>query len=83
MVPTLPFHLAMSGHPARGFGDRLAVLALNVESPEQDVRRVVAELGPDINWAIATPDAARAFGDVVSVPTLLDFDPASTTVGIW
>jgi len=56
------------------YGDRLTVVALAVESEEADVRRVRDELALPLEWAMATPDIARAFGDVTSVPTLFVFD---------
>jgi thiol-disulfide isomerase/thioredoxin len=65
------------------YGDKVAMLALNVESPEEDVRKTVAGLSPDLRWAIATPEVARAFGDVVAVPTLLLFDRQGQTAGTW
>ncbi len=65
------------------YGDRLAVLALNVESPEEEVRKMVGGLSPDLRWAITTPEVAKAFGDVVAVPTLLIFDSHGKTAGVW
>jgi len=56
------------------YGDRVAVVALAVESQESDVRKLTSSLSPDLRWAMATPEAARAFGDVVAVPTMYIFD---------
>jgi thiol-disulfide isomerase/thioredoxin len=52
-------------------GDRVAVLALSVESPEDEVKALVAKLGLPLAWAAGTPERVRAFGDVSAVPTLL------------
>lgn len=65
------------------YGDNLAVLALSVESPEDDVRKMVSGMSQDLRWAIATPQVAGAFGDVVAVPTLFVFDRQSKTAGVW
>jgi thiol-disulfide isomerase/thioredoxin len=65
------------------YGDGLAVLALNVESPEDEVRKMVSGMSQDLRWAIATPEAATAFGDVVAVPTLFIFDRQGKTAGVW
>lgn len=55
-------------------GDRLAVLALAVESDEAAVRKVADQLGAPLTWAMGSPEVARAFGDVSAVPTLFVFD---------
>jgi thiol-disulfide isomerase/thioredoxin len=58
----------------RQYGDRLIVLALAVQSDPEKVRAFVGGLGQDLRWAMGTPEAARAFGDVSALPTLLLFD---------
>jgi hypothetical protein len=50
------------------------VLALAVQSDPEKVRAFVGGLGQDLRWAMGTPEAARAFGDVSALPTLLLFD---------
>jgi thiol-disulfide isomerase/thioredoxin len=65
------------------YGDDLAVLALNVESPEDEVRKMVSGMSQDLRWAITTPEVARVFGDVVAVPTLFIFDRQGKTAGVW
>lgn len=62
-------------------GDRLAVVAFAVESPEPAVRKLTGELGIPVTWVIATPQAARAFGDVSAVPTLHLFGPGGAAAG--
>ncbi len=56
------------------YGDRLAVVALAVESPEAAVRAAAATVPKGILWAIADPPTAQAFGNVVAVPTMWIFD---------
>ena len=58
----------------RANGDRVAVVALAVESPEQEIRATAADLGSDLRIAIADAATARAFGDIAAVPTLFLFD---------
>jgi len=58
----------------RRYGDRLAVVALSVASDEPEVRKLAGELALPLRWAMATPDAARSFGDVTAVPTMFLFD---------
>ena len=62
------------GELKKRHGDRIAVLAVAVESDEADVRRLRDELGLPLAWAMGTPEVARAFGDVSAVPTLFVFD---------
>jgi thiol-disulfide isomerase/thioredoxin len=66
--------LGWLGELQRRHGDRLAVLAVALESDEADVRRVASQTGAPLRWAMGTPDVARAFGDVSVMPTLLLFD---------
>src|SRR5262249_1156089 len=67
----------------RRYGDNLAVLTLAVDSPDADVREIVAHHSQDLRWAIATSEATRAFGDVVSVPGPFVFDRKRQAVGVW
>ncbi len=64
------------------YGDRLAIVALAVESPEDQIRSTANSLSPDLHWAIADTPTASAFGDITSVPTMFLFDPAGRTAKI-
>ena len=75
--------LAWLGELKKQHGDKVAIVAIAIESEEQDVRGVATELGIPIRWALGTPEAARAFGDVSAVPTLLVFDPAGRAAGAF
>lgn len=67
------------GELKQKYGDRLAILALAVESPEQQVRDTKASLSRDLHWAITDAATAQAFGDLTSVPTLFLFDRSGKT----
>ena len=71
------------GRLKRTHGDRLAVLALAVESKEEDVRSVATALDPDLRWAIADAATAQAFGDITAVPTLFVFDRQGRAASVW
>ncbi len=71
------------GRLQKSHGDRLAVVALAVESDESAVRKLVGELGLPLHWAMGTPEIARAFGDVSAVPTLLLFDRDGRSAGAF
>jgi thiol-disulfide isomerase/thioredoxin len=66
----------------RTYGDRLAIVALAVESPEDKVRSTVNSLSPDLHWAIADAPTAAAFGDITSVPTMFLFDRSGKTAQV-
>ena len=72
--------LAWLGELKGKYGDKLAILALAVESPEAQVRATAKSLSSEIRWAISDTKTARAFGDVVAVPTMLVFDRSGKTV---
>ena len=65
----------------RTYGDRLAVLALAVESPDEQIKATAAAL-PGLRIAVADAQAARSFGDVMAVPTLFVFEPGGKTARI-
>ncbi len=64
------------------YGDKIAVVALAVESPDDKVKESVAMLSPGIRWAISDGDTARAFGDVVAVPTMYLFEKSGKTAKV-
>ena len=64
------------------YGDKLAVVAVAVESPEEQIRSTVKTLSPDLRWAIADAPTAAAFGDITSVPTMFLFDKNGKTAKI-
>ena len=61
------------------YGDRIAVLAVAIESDEADVRASAPAAGRDALRAMGTPQMARAFGDASAVPTLFVFDAKGRT----
>ena len=75
--------LRFLGDLQKRYGDRIAVLAVAIESDEADVRRTAARLGTPLRFAMGTPEVARAFGDVSAVPTLFVFDPQGRTAAAY
>lgn len=65
--------LAWLGELKQKYGDRLAVVALAVESPEDQIRSTAGSLSAGLHWAIADAATAQAFGDITSVPTMFLF----------
>jgi thiol-disulfide isomerase/thioredoxin len=75
--------LGWLGEVKKRHGDAVAVLAIAVESEEEAVRKLAADLALPVRIAIGTPEVARAFGDVSAVPTLLVFDRQGRAAGVF
>jgi thiol-disulfide isomerase/thioredoxin len=73
--------LGWLGELKKRHGDRLAVVAVAIESDEADVRKPSANLKLPISWTMTTPEMVRSFGDVGGVPTLLVFDRDGRAAG--
>ena len=67
------------GQLKRKHGEKLTILALAVESPEDQIRSTVSSLSPDLHWAITDAPTAQSFGDITAVPTLFLFDRSGKT----
>ncbi len=70
------------GEVKKKYGDKLSVVALAVESPEDKIRLTVSSLSPELRWAIADAGTARAFGDITAVPTMFLFDREGKTAKV-
>ncbi len=70
------------GELKQRYGDNLAIVALAVESPQDQIRSTVSALSPALNWAIADAPTAAAFGDITSVPTMFIFDRSGKTARV-
>ena len=64
------------------YGDNLAVLALAIESSEDQVRATAKSLSPSLRAAVADAATGRAFGDITSVPTVFVLDRSGKTVKV-
>ena len=75
--------LGWLGELQKRYGDKLAIVAIAVESPDDKVRKLVTDLNLPITWVQSKPDLIRAFGDVSAVPTLLVFDQTGKAAGAF
>ena len=75
--------LAWLAEIQKRYGDRVAIVALAVQSEEANVRKVATERKAPFVWAMGSPDLVRAFGDVSAVPTLLVFDRAGRSAAAF
>jgi len=64
------------------YGDNIAILALAVDSPEDQIRSTVSSLSPDLHWGITDAATAQSFGDITSVPTMFLFDRSGKTARV-
>jgi thiol-disulfide isomerase/thioredoxin len=74
--------LAWLGDLKRKYGEGIAILALAVESPEDQIRSVASSLGPGLRVAITDSATAEAFGNITSVPTMFLFDRSGRTAQV-
>lgn len=74
--------LAWVSELKRQYGEKLVILALAVESSEDQVRSVASSLNPDLTVAVTDAATAEAFGNITSVPTLFLFDRSGKTTQI-
>lgn len=63
--------------------EELAIVALAVESQKAEVLEARDQLASPLNFVMATPELARAFGDVSAVPTILVFDQRGQTSAVF
>jgi hypothetical protein len=62
------------GRLQRRHGAALRTVAVAVQSDETDVREAMQNVAAPVFWTMATPELARALGDVTTLPTLFVFD---------
>lgn len=75
--------LTWLGDVRKRHGDRVAVLAIAVESDDSQVRELTRQLGLPLRWAMGSPELARKFGDLSAVPTLFLFDGQGRAAGVF
>jgi thiol-disulfide isomerase/thioredoxin len=81
--PPCPASLNWLGTLKKRYGDRIAVVAIAIESDEADVRKRIEQVGAPFFWAMGKPEQVRAFGGVSAVPMLLVFDREGRTAATF
>ena len=71
------------GEVKKKYGDKIAIVALAVESPENQVRTAAKSFSPGLHWAITDAQTAQAFGDITAVPTMFLFDRTGKTAHVF
>ena len=62
------------GEVGRRYGERVTVLAVAVESPEEQVRELAEGLKLPAHVVMGTDERVAPFGTVTGVPTMFVFD---------
>lgn len=75
--------LGWLGELKKRYGDRIALVAISVETEDAAVRKLAGELKLPFTWVKGTAELGRAFGDVSAVPTLFVFDRQGRTAGVF
>jgi len=57
-------------------GDRVTIVAVAVDSRDEDVRKVMADIKPSYHVVIGSPELLKSLGSVAAVPKLFIFDGA-------
>lgn len=58
----------------KAHGDRVAIVAVAVDSNPEEVRRIVSDIKPSYHVVIGAPELLSALGSVAAVPKLFIFD---------
>ena len=67
----------------RAHPNRLAVVALAVDSPEAEVRKLTAKMKPSYEVVMASPEVIAPFGAVAAVPKMFIFDAAGKRARVF
>lgn len=75
--------LAWLGELKKRHGEKVAVVAVAIESDASNVHQMMRELNLPLIATMGTPELARSFGDISAVPTLFVFDRRGKTAGVF
>lgn len=71
------------GTMKRRYKDRLEIIAIAVESKEDDVRKLMTSLKLPVQTVMASDELLKQFGDPNSLPTLFVFDQKGKTASVF
>jgi thiol-disulfide isomerase/thioredoxin len=75
--------LAWLGNVKKEHGENLAIVAIAVESPEDEVRKLTSALKFQIQFVMGTDSLVEPFGSLSSVPKMFVFDKSGKTAAIF
>ena len=71
------------GGVQKQYGDRLVIVAIALESPPEDVRKLTSSLNLPVNWVLGSESLAAPFGSLSGVPKMFIFDQTGKTNAIF
>ncbi len=75
--------LGWLGAMKRRYKDRLEILAIAVESKEDEVRKMMTSMNLPIQTVMASDELLKQFGDPNSLPTIFVFDQNGKTASVF
>jgi thiol-disulfide isomerase/thioredoxin len=75
--------LTWLGELKKRYNDRVAVIAIAVESEEKEVRALTVELQLPVNVVMGSESLVNPFGTLGSVPRMFVFDPKGKTAAVF
>lgn len=71
------------GKIKKEYGDNLAIVAIAVESPEDDVRKLTSSMNLPVQFALGSEAVIEQFGSLSSVPKMFVFDKTGKTAAVF
>lgn len=75
--------LGWLGTLKKQYGDNLVVVAIALESPEADVRKLTSSLNLPVQWVLGSESLVAPFGSLSGVPKMFIFDQTGKTSAIF
>lgn len=71
------------GKVKKQYGENLAIIAIAVESPEDDVRKLITSMNLPVQFAFGSEPVVEQFGSLSSVPKMFVFDKTGKTAAVF
>lgn len=75
--------LGWLGKTKQRYGDNLAIVAIAVESPEDEVRKLTTTMNLPVRFVLGSESTVGAFGSLSGVPKMFVFDKTGKTAAIF
>ena len=75
--------LGWLGKIKKEYGDNLAIIAIAVESPDDEVRKLTTTVNVPARFVLGSESTVGAFGSLSGVPKMFVFDKAGKTAAIF
>ena len=71
------------GKIKKQYGENLAIVAIAVESPEADVRKLTSSMDLQVQFVLGSEVVVEQFGSLSSVPKMFVFDKTGKTAAVF